>query len=91
MTAMPDPSDALTPLEERMLAFERSWWSRDADRETAIRDEFGLSPADFHRQLGELIGRPAALDFDPLLVRRLRRLRTSRQRARSERRSEPRS
>jgi hypothetical protein len=90
MPAMPDGNAALTALEERMLVFERSWWSHDADRETAIRDEFALSPAEFHHRLGELIDRPAALAFDPPLVRRLRRLRSTRQRARSERRSGPR-
>lgn len=81
---------ALSALEQRMLAFERSWWARDTDRDAAIRDEFGLSPAEFRHRLGELIDRPEALAFDPLLIRRLRRLRSTRRQVRSERRSGPR-
>jgi hypothetical protein len=85
MSDAPEPDAAASGLDERaisMLAFERGWWSYDADREEAIRERFGLSPADYHRVLGELISRPEALDHDPLLVRRLRRQRTSRTRER---------
>ena len=44
-------------------------------KETAIRDRFGLSPTRYYQVLNALVDRPAALAADPLLVRRLRRLR----------------
>ena len=47
---------------------------------------FDLSPTRYYQVLNEVIDNPAALAEDPLLVRRLRRLRTSRQKARSARR-----
>lgn len=81
---MIDPT--LTERERRILEFERSWWSYDGGRDAAVRDEFGLSPAEYHRALGALIDHPGALDHDPLLVKRLRRQRAARTRARSERR-----
>jgi hypothetical protein len=82
------PSSGLSDREQRMLVFERTWWSYDGGRDAAIREQFDVSPADYHRALGELIDRPEAADFDPLLVRRLRRRRTVRTRERSARRLE---
>jgi hypothetical protein len=73
--------------ETEILAFERSWWSVGGAKESAIRERFELSAADYYRLLGELIDRPEALERDPLLVRRLRRQRLSRRRERSARRS----
>jgi hypothetical protein len=45
-----------------------------------------MSATRYYQVLNALIDRPEALAFDPLLVRRLRRLRAARQRARSARR-----
>lgn len=69
-----------------LLAFERSWWSYGDAKDAAIRDRFEVSAADYYRELNELIDRPEALAHDPLLVRRLRRQRSARQRQRSARR-----
>lgn len=77
------------PLVERdraILAFEREWWRYAGARDAAVRDRFGVDPAEYQRELTRLIDRPAALAHDPLLVRRLRRQRATRQRTRSERR-----
>jgi hypothetical protein len=79
--------NGLTEHETEILAFERSWWSTGGAKETAIRERFGLSAADYYQLLSELIDRPEALDRDPLLVRRLRRQRLSRRRERAARRS----
>ena len=76
----------LDPRAADLLAFERSWWSFGDAKDAAIRDRFGISAADYYRELGELIDSPAALAHDALLVRRLRRQRTARQRERSARR-----
>jgi len=73
----------LSRREHDMLAFERQWWRRPGAKETAIRDQFGVPPTRYYQVLNALVDRPDALAADPLLVRRLRRLRSARQRQRS--------
>jgi hypothetical protein len=53
-----------------MLAFERQWWKGD---DTRIGELFGCVMAQYRWELAELVMLPAALAYDPLLVRRLRR------------------
>ncbi len=69
-----------------ILEFERQWWKYAGAKEQAVRDKFSMSSTRYYQVLNALIDRPDALAFDPLLVRRLRRLRAARQRARSARR-----
>lgn len=76
----------LTEREEQMLALERGWWKYAGAKEQAIRELFDLSATHYYQQLNALIDTEAALAHDPMLVKRLRRLRTSRQRARTARR-----
>jgi hypothetical protein len=66
-----------------MLAFERQWWRRPGAKETAIRDSFGMTPTRYYQVLNALVDTPAALATDPVLVKRLRRVRTGRRRGRS--------
>ena len=73
----------LSRREHEMLTFERQWWRRPGAKETAIRDRFDLTPTRYYQVLNALVDRPDALAADPLLVRRLRRLRAARQRTRS--------
>jgi hypothetical protein len=84
-----DPQRALPPalseLELRMLAFEGRWSGRLGAKESAIRAEFGFSAARYYQVLDALIDSPIALRSDPLLVRRLQRLRDGRARARAAR------
>jgi hypothetical protein len=47
-------------------------------KEEAIREEFGISTARYYQLLGALIDTPAALLEDPMLVKRLQRLRDAR-------------
>jgi hypothetical protein len=61
-----------------MLAFERSSWKHGGQKEEAIREEFGISAARYYQLLGALIDSPAALQEDPMLVKRLQRLRDAR-------------
>jgi len=77
---------ALSRRDKDILAFERQWWQYAGAKEQAIKEMFSLSPTRYYQVLNEVIDNPAALAEDPLLVRRLRRLRTSRQKARSARR-----
>ena len=79
------PALALSELDERMLAFEARWTGRLGAKEAAIRSEFGLSAARYYQVLDALIDSPIALRRDPLLVRRLQRLRDARARARATR------
>jgi Protein of unknown function (DUF3263) len=79
-------SDAGGGLDERaraVLDFEREAWKLATTKERAIRERFGFSPARYHQLLHRAIDEPAALRYDPMLVRRLRRLRELRRRARA--------
>jgi hypothetical protein len=73
----------LTRREHEMLTFERQWWRSAGAKETAIRERFGVTPTRYYQALNALVDQPAALAADPLLVRRLRRLRSARRRGRS--------
>jgi hypothetical protein len=68
------------------LAFERQWWKYAGAKEHAVREQFDMSATRYYQVLNALIDQPEAMAYDPLLVKRLRRLRTARQRARSARR-----
>jgi hypothetical protein len=63
----------LTERQKDILALERKWWLTGARRAEAIHDRFELSPARFQRELSAIVELDAALSYDPLLVRRLRR------------------
>lgn len=76
----------LSDRDREILAFERQWWKYAGAKEQAVRELFGLSATRYYQVLNALIDSPAALEHDPMLVKRLRRMRASRQRARSARR-----
>jgi hypothetical protein len=80
---------ALGPQDEAVLAFERRWWSHPGAKEQAIRSEFGLSAARYYQVLGALLDSPLALAYDPMLVKRLQRMRDARSLARSRRSIRP--
>src|SRR5258707_85768 len=67
---------------KQILAFEKHWWRQAGAKEQAIRDTFGLSATRYYQLLNALPDDPLALAHDPLIVRRLRRLRASRARRR---------
>ena len=78
----------LTDQEIQILDFERSWWiDADGAKEHAIRAHLGISSARYYEILGELLDVPAAMEYDPLVIRRRRRNRDERRRARFEGRS----
>jgi uncharacterized protein DUF3263 len=66
-----------------VLDFEREAWKLTVTKERAIRERFGFSPSRYHQLLHKVIDRPEALVYDPMLVRRLRRVREVRRRART--------
>jgi hypothetical protein len=87
--ALPIGQSAGAELSERdraILTFERQWWRFAGAKEQAIRELFDMSATRYYQVLNLLIDRPEALAHDPMLVKRLRRMRAARQRARSARR-----
>jgi hypothetical protein len=82
----PDAADGLGQRDQQILAFERQWWKYAGAKEQAIRELFDMSATRYYQVLNALIDRNEALAADPMLVKRLRRLRSARQRARSARR-----
>ncbi|WP_019180224.1 DUF3263 domain-containing protein [Microbacterium yannicii] len=81
------------PLDDRdraILDFESQWfvaqWRRQAGaKEEAIRADLGISPARYYQLLGRLIDTAEAQQHDPMLVKRLRRLRDARMAAQASR------
>lgn len=89
-TAPGCPVSPAAGLDERDLAilvFERQWWRYAGAKEQAVREQFDLSPTRYYQVLNALIDRPEALVADPMLVKRLRRLRAARREQRSTRRA----
>lgn len=83
----PEPRNPeLTERDVAILAFERTWWRHAGAKEEAIREEFGISAARYYQLLGVLVDSPAALIHDPMLVKRLQRLREARMARRAARR-----
>jgi len=78
---------ALSERDRAILDFERTWWTEPGSKEDAIRERFALSATRYYQLLAGLLDRADALAYDPLVVRRLRRLRDRRRRARFEGRS----
>lgn len=68
---------------EKILLFERQWWKHAGAKEQAIRETFEISSTRYYQLLNKLLDDPRALEFDPALVNRLRRLRMSRARSRA--------
>jgi hypothetical protein len=77
---------SLSERDQRLLEFERQWWRYAGAKEQAIRDLFDMSATRYYQVLNGLLDDPAALAYDPMLVKRLRRMRAARQQARSARR-----
>ncbi|WP_374108124.1 DUF3263 domain-containing protein [Saccharopolyspora sp. 6V] len=84
----PEPAagQELGDRELSILAFERQWWKGAGGKERAIRELFDMSGTRYHQVLNDLLDDPAAVRADPMLIKRLRKVRASRQRARQARR-----
>jgi hypothetical protein len=86
MAAFHDGDADRSGLDERsrrILDFEREWWRYAGAKETAILEHFELTPTRYYELLNRLLDDEAALTYDPMLVKRLRRLRVARQRERA--------
>ncbi len=84
--AASDVASELSARDGEILAFERHWWKYAGSKEQAIRELFDMSSTRYYQILNGLLDAPAAMAADPMLVKRLRRQRATRQRARSAKR-----
>lgn len=75
----------LSTRDAAILDFEAAWWAAGGAKDAEIRERFDLSAPRYYQILNQLIDDPDALAHQPLLVKRLRRLRQSRQENRSAR------
>jgi uncharacterized protein DUF3263 len=83
---MPTAPAGLSEQQAELLDFEKQWWALPGSKESEIRERFDISPTRYYQLLNALIDTGEALAYDPLLVKRLRRLRASRQKDRTARR-----
>ncbi len=77
---------AISARDVEILTFEREWWKHAGNKEQAVRERFDVSPTRYYQLLNRIIDDEAALAHDPMLVKRLRRLRAQRQRQRAAKR-----
>lgn len=74
---------SLTARDRGILDFERDWTRHAGAKEDAVHAEFGLTPARYYQVLNALLDSPAALAYDPMLVKRLQRMREANTSART--------
>ncbi|MDZ8276994.1 DUF3263 domain-containing protein [Microbacterium aquimaris] len=70
---------ALSDRDRTLLDFEAEWRRHIGAKEEAIRAELGLAPARYYQVLDRLIDTVEAQEYDPMLVKRLRRRRDERE------------
>lgn len=68
----------MTPQQIEILAFEKRWYTAQGSKEADIAERFSLSAVRYYQRLNQLLDDPAAMQADPVLVKRLRRIRDSR-------------
>jgi hypothetical protein len=68
----------LSERDRAILALETAWPRHGGAKEEIIRAQLGMSSARYYQLLGRLLESEAALEYDPMLVRRLRRIRDAR-------------
>jgi hypothetical protein len=84
-SAASPPQAGLSSQQLDVLSFERQLWKHPGAKEEAIRARFGLSAARYYQVLNATLDEPAAMVFDPMLIKRLQRVRAARTEARSTR------
>ncbi|WIC40245.1 helix-turn-helix DNA binding protein [Gordonia phage Holliday] len=68
----------MTDEEKAMLDLAGQRWNYPGSLEQRVRDEFGISLTRFYQRVNQLIDTEEALAYSPVVVNRLRRLRTRR-------------
>lgn len=72
----------MTDDDRRILDFEQRWWRYAGAKADAIDAEFGLTVTRYYQKLNRQLDDREALAYAPQLVNRLRRIRSTRSRAR---------
>ncbi|MFT4157597.1 MAG: DUF3263 domain-containing protein [Microbacterium sp.] len=75
----------MTQRDCAILQLETAWPRHSGAKEEAIRAQLGMSAARYYQLLGRLIDSEVALEYDPMLIGRLRRIRDARALQRSTR------
>jgi hypothetical protein len=75
---------ALSDRDRAILDFERDWWLEPGTKEAAIRVRLDLSPSRYRELLYGIVDDPESMDVDPLVVRRVRKVRERNRKARFE-------
>lgn len=68
-------------LHRRILDLEREHPKYGGAKDHAIRARFGMSATSYYQILNQLLDDPAALEADPVLINRLRRIRNGNDRS----------
>lgn len=84
--AMSFTATTLSERDAAILDFEDRWYTSSVPKDQAIMEAFGCSSARYYQQLNLLLDKPEAMAHNPLLVKRLRRMRALRQAERSAKR-----
>ena len=71
----------LSQRDKLVLDFERTWWMLPGPKDRAIREHLGIGAGVYYQALRRLVEDPEAADYDPLTIRRLRRMQVRRSRA----------
>lgn len=75
------PDSELSDRDRRILVFEEQFFKYPGAKDQSIREEFGLPATAYYQILARLLDDERAMAYKPMLVRRLRRLRSTRFRA----------
>lgn len=78
MTETEDGDHLLDDRDRALLDFEETAPSLPDVKNEAVRRAFGLSPTRYYQILNGLADSAAALEYSPVVVRRLQRMRNSR-------------
>jgi hypothetical protein len=63
------PTPGLSEQDRDILEFERTHWGAWPNKESAVRERFGLPLARYYQRVYAICQLPEALKYDPVLVR----------------------
>lgn len=68
----------LSERDKAVLDFESSWWLYPGPKDRAVKEYLHMSSTRFYQVLRRLLDDPVALEYAPLTIRRLRKVRDQR-------------
>jgi len=82
MSADMTPPTGLAKADRDILEFERQFWGATPNKESAVRERFGLTLARYYQRIYAICQLPQALEYDAVLVRNCREAASHRQASR---------